>query len=668
MLTYYGNKLDRIINQAFPETVVKLRPKELVEQIILDPEISGLDIIVTYITALKGINQEIRNIKKALTDRHPLVKAIVLIDDARSENIIKDETIYKFSVPKNFNSDDLKYAVENILESINLDNDIYSAEDEIKSDIKEYEEQEEYILDEVENNEMENKDDELEFECETTKGIFSEEIEIPEETISEQNKIKIEQINLAPQSQDILDVNDYPTLQEIGENIDKNRIYKELLSNNVEFFNTNESLRVLDVQLSTVFHDKKLSLSEKLCSMQGIVLNRAILKGKSNGIFTEYLSNIINHIIDITTQYIDEEIQKMKCRFANISDKELYKGNSELISKLCKERCHLQENMSENLVRIFKLYNHLTSTVLESQETFVEGITSSNPYINSYLSPSIGIAPADLSKHIDSLFHSLSDGKVKLSAVENEIRTLLETSAQICQIGDNIIAAQENLIQTMKVQRIEEDVVVDSLLKNCLRLYTGSDNSGKTASSIIINEIHRRKGNTLLLDITRTNKASNYLTFMTDLEQVIEESNRGQYDLLYCKNIRKIDFNKLINYLQDCVHYYRYIDIITDSETQLKSFEKYALSISIFLKPDMFSINRAKDFIKSITTDNIAKRICIIDSPVEPVEIFQILNVSPTEFQYVNIPNMAEINKAMLRKINPGLNKDLRIIFEEKFI
>lgn len=53
MITSYGVKLDRYMNKAFGENYMRLKPKDLVEQIIIDPDISGIDIIVTYIGALK---------------------------------------------------------------------------------------------------------------------------------------------------------------------------------------------------------------------------------------------------------------------------------------------------------------------------------------------------------------------------------------------------------------------------------------------------------------------------------------------------------------------------------------------------------------------------------------------------------------------------------------
>lgn len=662
MLTSYGNKLDRYLSKLYPDKIIWLKPKELVEQIILDPEISGIDLIITYSTALRGITPEVRNMRKALQEKHTKCNLIILLDDPKSDILIEGENIYKISVPRNFNADDIKYSIEKIMANVPKQN-IISTEDEIISDMQSAEKDEADILCSPESKDLYEQEKEI---FSINEAIVSEQdIEVS----SNENKIIQEEVNILIDEfkEKLPSIDDYSSLEEIESKVDKNKIYKELLLTNIEFFNTNEALQVLDMQLSNVFHNKTLSIQEKISSMQNIVMNRAILKGKNNGIFVEHLTNIINNIIDLTTLQTDEEIQKMRQRIATITEKELYKGNTELISKLCDERFQLQSKMSGNLVRIVELYNHLTATVIDSQKTFIDGIPSGNPYINAYLQPTVGIAPVDLSKHIDSLFQALSDGKVKLSAVETEIRALLETSAQMCEIGENIIAAQRELIETMQAQKIEDVIIVDSLLKNCLRIYVGSDNSGKTASSVIINEIHKRKGNALLLDLTRNNRATSYLNTMENIENVIEEPNRGKYCNLYCKNFRKIDFNKLIEYLQDCATYFRFINIIADTETQIRDLQIYALSVNIFLKPDIFSINRAKDYINTITTDNIAKRICVVNPAVEPTEMFHILNLSPTEYKYVSIPNMPEITKAMLRKINPGLDKNIRMIFEEQF-
>ena len=339
----------------------------------------------------------------------------------------------------------------------------------------------------------------------------------------------------------------------------------------------------------------------------------------------------------------------------------------EIVSKLTKERCDLQMKMSQDLVKIVRLYDHLTSTVVDSQKQFIEGIPSSNPYINSYLKPAVGIAPKDLTKHIDLLFRALNDGKLKLSAVEAEIKALIETSSKICELSDSIIAAQEEIIETMKVQKIEDVVIVDSLVKNAMRVYCGGDNSGKTASSVVMNEVHRRKGNTLFIDLTKTNKAATYIPNMTDISEVIDKPNRGEYEFLYYKNRQKIDFEALIEYLNDCTVHFRFINILTDFDRHIKELQDYALSVNVFLKPDITSISRAKNFIRATTADNIAKRLCVVNPSVEPSEMFSILDISPTEYKYVAIPNMPEINKATLRGTNPGIIKDVRLIFEEQF-
>lgn len=604
-------------------------------------------------------------------EKNEKIKLIVLVDDSRGDIEVSGVNTYKEKVPRNFDAEDVKYAVEKILSSINFENeDIYSPEDEIESDIesiiaenkeydKDFSDEEFHNGNDEDNNNLDNREFEELIEEDSNS---CEDMEIKPEDIIFEHEEKNELI-----SEDIINMKNYRTLEEIKEGINQNVIYKELLANNSEFFNANEALKVLDVQLANVFHSKDLSTHEKLISMQEIVLNRAVLKGKSNSIFVDRLSNIINNLINVTTLEIDKEISKMRERFASISEKELYKGNTELISRLSQERCEQQRKMAENLVKIVKLYDYLTSTVIDSEKSFVEGIPSSNPYINNFIAPAIGIAPKDLAEHVEMLFRALNEGKIKLSAVEVEIRSLLETSAHICELSDSIIAAQSELIETMKAQRIEDVVIVDSLLKNVLRLYAGSDNSGKTASSVVVNEIHCRKGNTLFIDLTRNNKASSYISGMINLYDVFEKPNRGENDLLYCRNLKRTEISKFIEYLQDCTQYYRYINILTDFDQHVKDFQDYALSVNIFLKPEIHSINKAKDFIRAITTDNIAKRLCVVNPSVEPPEMFDILNISPTEYKYVSIPNMPEINKSALRRINPGLNKEVRIIFEEQF-
>ena len=112
MITSYGNKLDRIMGKAFAESYVKLKPKDIVEQVNLDPTVTGIDVVVTYSAALKGITQEIRNVKKAFSGKHPDIKLIILADDGKTDVIAKGENVFYENISRNFDAEDVKYAVE----------------------------------------------------------------------------------------------------------------------------------------------------------------------------------------------------------------------------------------------------------------------------------------------------------------------------------------------------------------------------------------------------------------------------------------------------------------------------------------------------------------------------------------------------------------------------
>ena len=136
MITSYGNKLDRVMGKAFADSYVKLKPKDIVEQVNLDPTVTGIDVVVTYSAALKGITQEIRNIKKAFSGKHPDIKLIILADDGKTDVIAKGENVFYENISRNFDAEDVKYAVEKVISSISTEeSETYSAEEEFESDM-----------------------------------------------------------------------------------------------------------------------------------------------------------------------------------------------------------------------------------------------------------------------------------------------------------------------------------------------------------------------------------------------------------------------------------------------------------------------------------------------------------------------------------------------------
>lgn len=409
-----------------------------------------------------------------------------------------------------------------------------------------------------------------------------------------------------------------------------------------------------------------LTATQKLEQMYSIIQEKSGIKSKSNDILANNVVSILDVVFNTAVIKISEEIDKCRKRITTINEKELYEGNTIKITNLMEERFKLQTELTNKLSIISQLFQQVSNIVSDTSEEFANGIPSENPYIASYLKLVIGLAPKDLSKHTQELFKGLEDGRLKLSVVEGEIRSLLDTTSKLCDISDNIIATQQELIDTMKVNKVEEVVIIDNLLKNNLRLFIGGENSGKTATAVILNEARKRKGNSLLIDLTGKNKIQTYLYKVDKLEDIIEQCNRGEFENIYCESPQSLDKELLIKYLEDCIQHYRYVNILLDADINddlISYLHKYALSVTIVAQSNIPSINTAKRAINLLESNNIARYLCITNPAVAPTEIFSIFDVSPKDYKYIPIPNLPEIAKCAIRNTNPGLIKEILVVF-----
>jgi len=383
-----------------------------------------------------------------------------------------------------------------------------------------------------------------------------------------------------------------------------------------------------------------------------------------------YVSSIISAVTETITQMVTDDMNKYRSRIADTDTKNLYVGNTEKVSKAMDDRYKIQVELASRIEGINKLVNTLSNVVTESSKDMYQNVPTNNPYINTFLRPVMGFVPKDLTVHVESLFKALDQGVLTLSAVEGEIRALLESTALLCSVDEETVRYQQELIDTMRVQRVEDIVIVDSTIKSALRLFVGPDDSGKTAAAVVINEGLSRRGNALIVDLTGKDKLSNYLNDVESLEEHIKHSNDGSRIRLSVSDLSKLNLDDFIEYLKDCVPKFRDISVLLDSDNGMEIFGKlqhFAKSVTVVCKTNLSCLNSVKHVIRSITAENIAKRVCVINPAVEPLEIMSLLDAQITEYKYTPIPNIPEIQACAIRRANPGMIKEVREVYMESF-
>jgi len=664
---------------AMPHVNAVSKIAELAGPIQLDPPISNISVLILSgadVTAATG-----RNYREVISTANDKVTVLVMCQNERdAAKSIQKDNVHNIVVGK-MKGKELSEQISNYLEKLSAKDNvtIIPSSDEISSDVQTFDEVNEGLFGQN-NPEFEFNDGSYK-PTETTEKAFEAEQIKPasdefdyfsgnrETDTQKGDKTEINGKDFVERIEDS-PLESYESMEEFRQRLDKNAIYTRLLKESATYNDIVTKLRLLEKRINNVIADKALSATQRIDAIQDIVSERSVLKSMENELISTYISGIITAVTDTMAKMAVDDMQKYRTRIADTDAKNLYAGNSEKVSKAMDDRYKIQIELASRMEGINRLVNTLSSVVTESSKDMIHDVPTSNPYINTFLRPVMGFAPRDLTMHVESLFKALDQGILTLSAVEGEIRALLESTALLCSVDEETVRYQQELIDTMRVQRVEDVVIVDSTVKSALRLFIGPNDSGKTAASIIVHEGLTRRGNALIIDLTGKNKLSVYLNDVEPLEEHIRHSNDGSVTRLSVTDLSKPNLDDLIEYLKDCVPKFRDISVLLDADSGRELFVKlqhFAKAVTIVCKTNLRCLNAAKQLIRDVTAVNIAKRVCVICPAVEPLEIMSLIDAQVTEYKYTPIPNITEIQACALRRANPGMIKEVREIYMESF-
>lgn len=659
---------------AMPNVNAFGKISELASHVQLDPSISNISVLIlngAEVTAATG-----RSYREAITAANEKVTILVMCTNEReAQKSINKLNIHNIVIGR-AKGKELSELISDYLEKLSAKDSvtIIPSTEEITTDVQSFDD-----FNGSSNSGLENNND-----SETTatdKPIFK-----PEEIKPGSNDFNYfnPQSETGNKNDNITEINpkdffkrieDSPLegiedIEELRQRLDKNAIYTRLLKESSTYNDVVTKLRILEKRINSIMTDTSLTATMRVESIQDIVSERSVLKSMENEMISTYVSNIITAVTETITQMVTDDMNKYRSRIADTDTKNLYICNTEKVSKAMEDRYKIQVELASRIEGINKLVNTLSNVVTESSKDMYQNVPTNNPYINTFLRPVMGFAPKDLTVHVESLFKALDQGVLTLSAVEGEIRALLESTVLLCSVDEETVRYQQELIDTMRVQRVEDIVIVDSTIKSALRLFIGPDDSGKTAAAVVVHEGLSRRGNALIIDLTSKDKLSNYLNDVEPLEEHIRHSNDGTHTRLCVKNLSNLNLDEFIEYLKDCVPKFRDISVLLDSTDCIEIFAKlqhFAKSVTVVCKTNLSCLNAAKQVIRSITAINIAKRVCVVSPAVEPLEIMGLLDAQITEFKYTPIPNISEIQACALRRSNPGMIKEVREVYMESF-
>jgi len=452
----------------------------------------------------------------------------------------------------------------------------------------------------------------------------------------------------------------------------KDTIYKELIEKSSEFQGLINIIETMDYRIMGVWQDISLSADQKFDKIKEIGLDRSVATATANSIMTTKIINIINKITLAAKRTVEDRLDSYDKSMYMVASKKREVTDMSQIDHSIEQRSRFQFELLALSRKIVDLYKAMDILVTEEIQELDAKLPSSNAFINDMMRP-IGsqiFTPANTAELANNLLRALQDNRIVHSQLESQVNALIEMMFELFQKDAEIINYQQNMIAMLRAHHVEDAVIVDSVIKHMLRIYTGADGTGRSSTAITWCGILSRRQNCLLLDLTGKDKFSEYGITPMNLEDFMKERVQKQFLCVRASSIPTPDqLQTIIEELKTRLDYYPYVNLIMDPE-DIEGIEQAstdALSIHYICNCTKNSINVMRETIKNHTYPNIARKLVLIDAPISPLAIADTLGTDPSVTKLVMLPNMPDLRACAIQHDRPYEYEQVVRIFEEAF-
>lgn len=481
--------------------------------------------------------------------------------------------------------------------------------------------------------------------------------------------VDLPRLSLEDAIENVRSISDWETLKMA---MKKDVIYKKLIEENTEFQGLINVIETLDYKIMAVWQDVSLPADAKFDKIKQIGLDRSVAMATVNSVMTDKVINIITKITLAAKRTVEEKLESYDKSMYMVASKKMEVTDTSQIEHSMENRARLQFELLALARKIVDLYKTMDLLVTQELADLDAKLPSSNAFINDMMRP-IGsqiFTPKNTADLANNLLKALQDNRIVHSQLENQVNALIEMMFELFAKDSEIINYQQNMIAMLRAHHVEDAVIVDSVIKNMLRIYTGADGTGRSSTAITWCGILSRRQNCLLLDLTGRDKFSEYGITPMQLEDFMKERVQKQFLCVRSSSIPDPGYlQTIIEELKTRLDYYPYVNLIMDPD-DLEGIEQAstdALSIHYICNCTKQSMDVMRQTIQSHTYPNIARKLVMIDPPISPLAIADSLGVDPTLFKLIMLPNIPNIRACAIQHDRPYEYEEVVRIYEEAF-
>lgn len=454
------------------------------------------------------------------------------------------------------------------------------------------------------------------------------------------------------------------------EAMSKDAAIRQLLEENTTYQGVVQMLSVLDTEIKTTYYDKGLTSQQKFEKVLEIGNKRSTLMATHNDILARKVLDVIDAVTIGARRTVNDLLDEHRKSMEQITvSKEGLFDETELhrlVDMRSKAMCELLA-LVKSTIQLYQAMDLEVSDVILDMD---KRLPSDNEYINEMVGSAAEVlTPINSMELARTMMRALQEKREAFVLMEEQVRKVIDSIRELFDRDEAIIQYQQHITQMLKAHRVEDAVIIDSVIKNILNVYIGQRGSGLTATALTWSGCLARRRNTLLIDLSNESKLGDYGEDVVDLDEFM----RQRIDRPLCVVAGTVPdveaLSELITELKTRLDYYAHINVILDS-TQLeyaKVLAKESLTVNYITNCTKDNMEEMGNVYASIDVNNVAQKVLMVNPTIDVLKVAEYMNIDVTSTKCVSIPDVPKIKSCGVLQDKPYEYVGVRTVFEEAF-
>lgn len=454
------------------------------------------------------------------------------------------------------------------------------------------------------------------------------------------------------------------------EAMSKDAAIRQLLEENTTYQGVVQMLSVLDTEIKTTYYDKGLTSQQKFEKVLEIGNKRSTLMATHNDILARKVLDVIDAVTIGARRTVNDLLDEHRKSMEQITvSKEGLFDETELhrlVDMRSKAMCELLA-LVKSTIQLYQAMDLEVSDVILDMD---KRLPSDNEYINGMVGSAAEVlTPTNSMELARTMMRALQEKREAFVLMEEQVRKVIDSIRELFDRDEAIIQYQQHITQMLKAHRVEDAVIIDSVIKNILNVYIGQRGSGLTATVLTWSGCLARRRNTLLIDLSNESKLGDYGEDVLDLDEFM----RQRIDRPLCVVAGTVPdveaLSELITELKTRLDYYAHINMILDS-TQLeyaKVLAKESLTVNYITNCTKDNMEEMGNVYASVDVNNVAQKVLMVNPTIDVLKVAEYMNIDVTSTKCVSIPDVPKIKSCGVLQDKPYEYVGVRTVFEEAF-